>query len=135
MVIVKQQHDQKAKRQGCKHPFHIQLPEMKQPPAIRGGIERSRDGDARDLRVLESAGDMREAHPEERREDICVVCQEAAEQGAEDGAATEEFETVDGEEVEDGDCAAHEAGCVVWRAEFVDQCLDSFDCFVVVSVT
>lgn len=62
---------------------------MKQPPAILRRIERPRDRNARDIRVLEVARDMRKAHPEQRRENICVVCQEAPEHGPENGAATE----------------------------------------------
>lgn len=71
---------------------------------------------------------MREADPEDGREDVRVVCQEGAEDGFEDGAVAEHFEAVDGEEVEDGEHAAHEAGGAVWGAEFVDEFFDSFDC-------
>lgn len=96
MIIIKQQHYQKPKRQRRKHPLHIQLPKRHQPPPWLRRIERPRNRHCLDPRVLEVAWDMREADPEDGREDVRVVCQEGAEDGFEDGTVAEHFEAVDG---------------------------------------
>ena len=65
MIVIKQQHDQKPKRQRREDPFHIQLPEMDQPTSRLGRVKCLCDRHHGDSGFSEGPGKMRKTGPEE----------------------------------------------------------------------
>jgi hypothetical protein len=63
MVVVEEQHDQKAQRKGDEYPFDPQVPEVNEPAARYAGVERAMYRYVRDICTLQTARKMREANP------------------------------------------------------------------------
>lgn len=128
MVVVKQQHSQEAKRQCHEDPSDVEIPKVDHPvPRLRGleGLGRRHECNVSALQV---SWNVRKAHPEERRKDVCIVCEDAAEPRLPDDAAAKLLEAIYGAEIQYGNQAGEVAGSAPSDAELVDKFLNAFDC-------
>jgi hypothetical protein len=73
MVVVEQQHGEKAEWERHKYPANVQVPKVNDPVALLCGLEGFSDWHEGNVSALQSPGDMRKADPEQCREDEGVV--------------------------------------------------------------
>jgi len=64
MIIVKQQCDQEAEWRRYEHPLDVEIPKVNNPISVHSGMKCLRDGELRNIGVLEYPRDMTKPHPE-----------------------------------------------------------------------
>lgn len=128
VVVVEEERHEDSHGEGDEDPFGGEGPEGDEPGAVDGGVEGAGVGDAEEGGGFEAAGDVGEAGPENGGDGVGVVGEEAAQPGAEDDGAGDEFEAVDGEPVAEGYYDAKVARGQAAVVELVDEFFDAFDC-------
>lgn len=146
VVVVEEQHDKKPKGQCHKHPWEGQVPEIQQPPAFLRGEEGFRDGDLRDVGILEPSWDMGKANPEKRGKlwnvrsainygrskqeatnNIGIVSQNTPEPRRPHGALAQLLQAIHGTEIDKSNDAAQEARVASVHVKLVDQFLHTLN--------
>jgi hypothetical protein len=73
MVIVEEQHDEKAEGNRDGNPFPFEVPKINDPASRLCWVEGSGDGDSLNVRVLDGPWDMREADPKDGAELVLAM--------------------------------------------------------------
>lgn len=128
MVVVKEKHHQAAEWQSYEHPLGIESPKLDYPVARLRRLECAHSRNSILLGPAQTSREVREAHPEQSREDKRVVGEKTPDPRPPDRAATNLFETIDGAKEEHGDHDGQVATFKARNLEKVDEFFYSLDC-------
>lgn len=77
MIIIKQQHREKPKWKRDKNPSNRNIPEIYYPVARLSRIESLSGRHKSQICVFQTSWNMRKTNPEERWEDVSIVCEDS----------------------------------------------------------